>query len=48
MTAPLVLSHSKLQAVDYRVVVTNTGQLAGSVSVLAFIKSDVSTCTNPE
>ena len=33
----------QMQAVDYRVKVTNTGQMGGGVSVLAFIKSDVST-----
>ena len=40
-----MLSRSQLEqlgAVDYRVVVTNTGKLAGAVSVLAFIRSDVS------
>ena len=43
LRSPLVLYHTQpAQQVDYRVVVTNTGKLAGSVSVLAFIKSDVS------
>lgn len=45
LSSPLALSRSQLEqlgAVDYRVVVTNTGELAGAVSVLAFIRSDVS------